>query len=306
MKYLFFSQDGKLGDAIAHSAFVAEVCRQDSSAVIDVTAAGFTLDFWAHDPRIRHVIELNKPNWLDVLKLGTSLRREHYDYVVAWNHHKSEKIKVFVKLVSPLKYIESVDVPGQHILERERHALKLIFKDTGDIKYSLPSKHQNSPSNGLLINLFSGVWEWKRTIKQDHAVQFISKIHEQLPQLPITLCSERHTFTYACEVKEKLLQDGVVIQVVDASEEGYLGLLKLCSQAKIVLSPDTAVVHLASALNKPIVGIYQNDGIKSILWAPTSSLQKVILSQSLDSIDGYDIDEVVRAVVELNERIKHA
>ncbi len=305
-KYLFFSQDGKLGDAIAHSAFVAEINRRDPYAIIDVTAAGFTIDFWGHDPRVRRVIDLNKPNWLEVLKLGLSLRSEHYDYVVAWNHHKSEKIKMFVKLMSPSCYIEATEVAGRHILERERRALQKIFNDVANVKYSLPLIPQSDQPNGLLINLFSGVWEWKRTIKQKHALEFISKIRHQLPHLPITLCSEAHTFAYANEIRGQLLADKILIKVVDASQEGYMGLLKLCASAKLILSPDTAVVHLASALNKPIVGIYQNDGVKSILWAPTSRLQKIILSQSTDSIEGFDVDEVVRSIIELNERVKDA
>jgi ADP-heptose:LPS heptosyltransferase len=174
------------------------------------------------------------------------------------------------------------------------------------VQYSLPLIPGGDSSIGLLINLFSGVWEWKRTIKQHHAIEFISKIRHQLPDLPITLCSEAHTFAYANEIRKQLLADGILIKVIDASQEGYMGLLNLCASAKLILSPDTAVVHLASALNKPIVGIYQNDGIKSTLWAPTSDIKRIILSQSIDSIDGYDIDEVVSAIIELNERIEDA
>ena len=46
MKVLFFSHDGKLGDAIVNTAFVAGVRALAPHAQIDVLASSASMDFW--------------------------------------------------------------------------------------------------------------------------------------------------------------------------------------------------------------------------------------------------------------------
>ena len=57
-------------------------------------------------------------------------------------------------------------------------------------------------------------------------------------------------------------------------------LISLCNRADLIISTDTSLIHIASALDKPLLGIYPNDPVKSVEWAPrctfssTSSTEK--------------------------------
>ena len=69
----------------------------------------------------------------------------------------------------------------------------------------------------------------------------------------------------------------------------------------MIISPDTSVVHIASALNKPIIAIYQNGNSKSKTWGPTSTKSYIIHSSSPDSIEGFDPLKIVEAITEINK-----
>jgi len=63
--------------------------------------------------------------------------------------------------------------------------------------------------------------------------------------------------------------------------------------ARFVVSPDTAVVHIASAFNKPTLGFYLDD---SPPWLPLASRQKVLLFEKTvnEEFDSAEITNFVR------------
>jgi ADP-heptose:LPS heptosyltransferase len=63
--------------------------------------------------------------------------------------------------------------------------------------------------------------------------------------------------------------------------------------ARFVVSPDTAVVHIASAFNKPTLGFYLDD---SPPWLPLASRQKVLLFKKTvnEEFDSAEITNFVR------------
>jgi ADP-heptose:LPS heptosyltransferase len=86
------------------------------------------------------------------------------------------------------------------------------------------------------------------------------------------------------------------------TENDLPGLMALCDRASVVISPDTSLIHIASALDKPVVGIYQNDGVKSIEWAPLCSHFDVVISPDPKTIHGFSADEVVQKVVAVRQQ----
>ncbi len=82
MKYLFFSNDGKLGDAIVHTSFVQGVINNDDNAEIHCTAGGFNKFFWESDDRICKKWIIDKPSWYESIKIGIKLRKYKLDYLI--------------------------------------------------------------------------------------------------------------------------------------------------------------------------------------------------------------------------------
>ena len=53
VKILFFSHDGKLGDAVVNTAFIDGVLQLDPGAELQALVSGSTAGFWAMDRRVR-------------------------------------------------------------------------------------------------------------------------------------------------------------------------------------------------------------------------------------------------------------
>jgi ADP-heptose:LPS heptosyltransferase len=81
--------------------------------------------------------------------------------------------------------------------------------------------------------------------------------------------------------------------------------LALLSLADLVITPDTAWVHMASALGRNLVAVYREDTEEknSIIWAPAHKNSKVVIApNTLENpydINNVSVDEVVQAAKSL-------
>ncbi|TRU39649.1 MAG: hypothetical protein EWV50_09635 [Microcystis aeruginosa Ma_MB_F_20061100_S20] len=73
-------------------------------------------------------------------------------------------------------------------------------------------------------------------------------------------------------------------------------MLSLCNSASAIITVDTSLVHIASALNKPVVAIYKDCNWQINAWGPRSDVFELIRSNNSLSIRGFSIDEVVSKV----------
>lgn len=62
-------------------------------------------------------------------------------------------------------------------------------------------------------------------------------------------------------------------------------MIALCKEVDVVVSVDTSLVHIASVLNKPIVGIYIQERLDNYFFAPYSDKQSMVLSTYMDKLD---------------------
>lgn len=71
------------------------------------------------------------------------------------------------------------------------------------------------------------------------------------------------------------------------------------SGSKLVISTDTSIVHIASAFNKPIIALYTNVNWNLERFKPLSEIQKILISDSPDSVNSINPDEVKDSINEL-------
>ncbi len=74
----------------------------------------------------------------------------------------------------------------------------------------------------------------------------------------------------------------------------------------LLISPDTSLIHLASAMDIPTVGIYRNNDEHIMEWGPRSRFHAIIRSTVLDdnTLEGFSTLEAVESTIELLERKK--
>ena len=81
--------------------------------------------------------------------------------------------------------------------------------------------------------------------------------------------------------------------------DSVLDLAALVDSVDLIISPDTSLVHMACAFNKPLVAIYGRNMIGFEAWHPKSKCNHVIFSQDFDSLKSIDVNKIVSKTSEL-------
>ena len=81
--------------------------------------------------------------------------------------------------------------------------------------------------------------------------------------------------------------------------ESILDLAAIIDNLDLIISPDTSIVHIACAFNKPLVAIYTNQMENFEIWHPISDCNKVIFSKYPDSIKGINLDNIINETCKL-------
>ena len=76
-------------------------------------------------------------------------------------------------------------------------------------------------------------------------------------------------------------------------------MLQQFDLADLVISPDTSVIHVACAFNKPLVAIYTNNLENFERWRPISNHYHVIFSDYENSLKDINIDKIIKKSSEL-------
>ena len=79
---------------------------------------------------------------------------------------------------------------------------------------------------------------------------------------------------------------------------GILELSGIVSKSKLVITPDTSLIHIASSFNIPVVGIYHNVDWNLKRFAPLSDKKAVLVSDEKNKIR-IDADKICEAVESL-------
>ncbi len=324
LKILIFSHDGKLGDAVVNTAFLRGARVLDPGVEIHVLASGNSGNFWQDDPRIARIWNFENPPLLECLRTSWAIRRERFDYVVTFKaSFRSEKTRILLKLAAPqvALLMDEGKLPGQvtHAVRKSQVSLQAIFGERAQAlvpRYELhrtpatplPAALANLlPDQELIVvNLFGSEPNNARTVSTAAAVALLQRLAMGLPAATVALSCTNSTQALAQQaIDGARAQADISIHwraLVVNTENDLPGLMALCDRASVLISPDTSLIHIASALDKPVVGIYQNDGVKSIEWAPLCSHFGVVISPDPKTIHGFSADEVFKKVMDLRQQ----
>ncbi len=158
----------------------------------------------------------------------------------------------------------------------------------------------------ILVNLFGSEPNNARTVSTDAAVAVLQRLALALPNAVVAMSCTNSTQALAQQaIDGARTRADISIHwraLLANTENDLPGLVALCDRASVVISPDTSLIHIASALDKPVVGIYQNDGVKSIEWAPLCSHFAVVISPDPQTIHGFSAEEVVQKVLAVRQQ----
>ena len=260
-RILFPFLDLGIGDAVCHTGMWRELKK-----------AGYIVQIAAEERNralFEKIVDIDEIFIIDINELN-SISQIETDLIInpyAWMKRK-ELFSVQLLQKTQYKYAMSfggwlnkpynLQLPAEgdfHITDQQKKMLTALNIHTKHLSYSLPAlpSHEETINEYLLpfkgkkwivINPFASVDE--RSLSREQLVSLISKISEP---------KDNHIFIVGERKKtEKLnIQDPAVSVSIFPSLWDTVALIK---QADLVISVDTAIVHIACALDKKLVAIY--------------------------------------------------
>ena len=317
-KVLILKYD-RIGDMIVTTPIFRELKKSYPDISISVLASNLNKDVIKYNPYVEKIYTNYKNNLLFDFGRLLILRWKRFDVCIELEHSVIPHAIFRLKIINPKKVI-SIHKDGRYGVKGNELEIYdfLTKKETGkhfgeiwlntlsffDIKYSsnkydifLSSTERNRAKTfsksiktkiKIGINLEGSFKE--KQIRPDDLEKICVSIKQKFQDITIVILSHPIRREKTKMMISNMNLEGVIVSY---DTKNILDVAALINELDFIISPDTSIVHIASAFNKPIVSIHENNELSFTLWHPTSSVSKTVFSQSKYGIIDYKVSEVI-------------
>ena len=326
---ILFLRYDRIGDMVITTPVFRELKLAYPEINISVLASKLNRGVLVNNPYVDKIYTNHKNNLLGDLPTLLKLRKMKFDVCVEFDHSVIPHAIIRFRIIKPKKVI-SVLKKGRYGLQGKELEIYDYYTEKPknshfrDIwlntlnpfnvkpeskKYDLfcTDQQKKKAINFLLqfqnkitigINL-EGAVKGKR-ITHDKLKVICRGLYQANKDVQIVLLSSPKTYEDIIRLSKNM---GLSYVFSSYKTESILDVAALIQNLQLVITPDTSIVHIASAFNVPVVSIHENNDDSYRLFAPKSQYSKTVFSQSVKGIDGYSINELIRYSDEL---ISHA
>ena len=308
-------QLGRIGDLILMTPMFAAIKRDNPLHEIHLLCGRRNAAFAGTLPDITKVHTYRK-TLPGLLRLLTSLRAEHYECWIDPKDHYSGESALFARWANaPFAigfnregrrrvFTHSITKTGadvrRHFLDLNLDAL-VPFLGATDVPRR-PCLNEDPASAARLTAFLAD-----RAITRFAVVNFSTgKAYRQWPADHwIALIN---SFPDASFLINGEAADLAAVQQIEArcpnaahyQTRSFADVISLVRHAALLISPDTSLIHVASAFDIPTVGLYLKGEWNRTLWTPLSREHRVIIGPSEHLISAIGVDAVMAAVREVS------
>jgi len=327
-KNILFLRYDRIGDMVISTPVFRELKLVYPDINIIVLASKDNQGVLANNPYVDKVFTNHKNNLLSDLSLLLKLRKQKLDICVEFDHSVVPHAIIRLRIIKPKKVI-SVAKDGRYGLKGEDLKLYDYFtektKDSHfrDIwlntlnpfyivpkstKYELFCTDQQKQKatdflfrfdQKILIGInIKGAVKGKE-ITLDKLKGICTGLYEATKEVQIILLSSPKTYRNIVELSMNIKLHYVM---PGFKTESILDAAALIQNLNLIITPDTSIVHIASAFDVPVLSIHENNRDSYSLFAPTSKFSKTVFSEYSDRLDGYNVDSIIKESVNLLQK----
>ena len=308
-------QIGKLGDMILTTPLFRNLKRLYPDSKLTVLASERNSEIAQYHPAVDKVLVYKKSS-LKTFQLLFYLKSHTFDIWIDPKKEKSKTSTFLLKYAKPglsigfnhdePKPLFDIDLTpiqsGNHAVDINLSPLNAIDQGfTADsrlpdmgipeiINNRISNRFMNTQGRKVFINLSAGMPA--RMWGTDNWLELLSKI-EVNNGYNLIVNTHGADSTELNEMKNKLSNK---IQWLDNLTP--LELAAVIKNSDVVISPDTAAIHMASAFNIPVIDLMNNVDWNIERFAPLSEKQMILVSAETNSLKTLTPDSVYRAFEE--------
>lgn len=324
---LILRYDGKIGDMVVNTLMFREIKKKYPDIKIGVVTRGGATDIIKNNKNVDKIYEYKKKSSY-IKKLAKEIAKEEYDVLIDFTEMLRVNQMMFINLCKAkiniglskkdwnlfdISVEPNIDFQWtDHITLRYKAYLKKLgILDDINLSYdvSIPTETQKEiddyietlPNKELIVINPYGASKHKTFNKntlekliENYPNNIISIIYSPGRYKDLKIFEEKYKNVFIFKGIESILQSSAIIK-----------------NAKLVISPDTSIVHIASAFNKNLISVYPpnggNFGKDHLVWAPISKnnivlfcKDKVSKNDEID-INTFDFEELKKIKFEERE-----
>ena len=319
--------DGKLGDAILQSSVVRAIKNAYSECRITIVTATNLQGYWRECPGVSDVFTVSSRSDASTFRRLLKLRRlrniaalNPIDILISFDPIPMIDYFAFIRWVRPRTAIglsaiqysifqisisdPILEVPKDHVGIRFVRTLAALGIDAqiGDLRsfvpqsVSLRSRSAAADTNLEITNFFINGYGASptRTFSISQLTDIVRMLIARIASITITInvndsqsCSPEVRNVYE-EFPGKLILSQ---PTSDISE-----LFNKIARADAVLTPDTAVAHIAAATRTPLAIVYDDRDFNPICWRPLSEDVVTLIPTTPGPISRFSAAELVNAL----------
>ena len=304
---LFLRYDGKIGDMVVNSLMFREIKKVYPDTKIGVITRGAAIDIIKNNPNVDEIYEYHKDR-KKIKDLALKIKEEKYDLLIDFSEMLRVNQMMLINLCGArinigldrkdwklfdLSIESGKDFKWtEHITKRYlAYLIKLgLKKENIDISYDIYLKNEKKYEI-----FFNKIKENKKLILNPYgaskhksfSIETLENIINYLKDKDIAIILVYFGDKYE---ELKFLEKKYKYVYIPKKIESILDTAILIKKSDYVISPDTSIVHIASAFNKKMITIYPPKGgkygVDHLVWAPKSEYSRVIFCK--DKIGTYD------------------
>jgi ADP-heptose:LPS heptosyltransferase len=329
-------RDDRIGDMVVTIPLLSFLRETVPHADIDVLASPANAAIAAFHPGVTTIF-VNDRTWVGWFRVLRRLRSRRYDLVFSPVARKALRESLVASMIAhrhtykisgwrPVRYQGLVTavtrVPprlthiaertlyiGQHafgvrqaLADTRRYPMRLeIDASTGTRASAFLSAH--GIEQFAAVNLIAG--GARRDWRPDVCAAFVTLVLDRHPELSVVLTCPPGAEDRVADVRQRVANGRLVATPVFALPD----LIALLKRAVIVVTPETALIHIASACGRPVVAIYGPQHPNDVpLWLPLGVPYRALASKLGGSLNDVDAAHVAAAFDELwdEARERHA
>ena len=320
---LFLRYDGKIGDMIVNSLMFREIKKVYPDIRIGVIARGAAIDIIKDNPNVDKIYEYYKDR-KKIKDLALKIKEEKYDLLIDFSEMLRVNQMMLINLCGARINIgidrkdwELFDLSiesdkdfkwTEHITKRYlAYLIKLgLKKENINISYDIYLKDEKKyevffneikESKKLILNPYGA--SKHKSFSIETLENIITYLKDKDIAIILTYFGDKYKELEFLEKKYKYVY-------IPKKIESILDTAILIKKSDYVISPDTSIVHIASAFNKKMITVYPPKGgkygVDHLVWAPKSEYSRVIFCK--DKVGTYDeIDINTFNMEEMKEEI---
>ena len=320
---LFLRYDGKIGDMVVNSLMFREIKKVYPNIKIGVVARGAAIDIIKDNPNVDKIYEYYKDR-KKIKDLALKIKEEKYDLLIDFSEMLRVNQMMLINLCGArinigldrkdwklfdLSIESGKDFKWtEHITNRYlAYLIKLgLKKESIDISYDIYLKDEKKYET-----FFYKIKENKKLILNPYGASKHKSFNIETLENIITYLKDKDIAIilvyFGDKYKElEFLEKKYKSVYIPKKIESILNTAILIKKSDYVISPDTSIVHIASAFNKKMITVYPPKGgkygVDHLVWAPKSEYSRVIFCK--DKIGTYDeIDINTFNMEEMKEEI---